>query len=115
MVDRNMHANFSLDIANSENWSTPEWLTFVRDRLVKMRSKRAPFDTMWDEFETQVNSISFYDNNGMLQVNVPLEKTLGETYMGRTNGKAAFDIVPDGQANVEELQPTKYAMTFFMD
>ena len=35
--------------------------------------------------------------------------------MGRTNGKATFDIVPDGQANVEELQPAKFAMNFFLD
>lgn len=80
-----------------------------------MRAKRAPFDSAWDEYETQVNSVSFYDNNGMLQVNVPLEKSLGEIYMGRTNGKASFNIIPDGQANVDELQPTKYAMNFFLD
>lgn len=105
----------NLDIANSAEWSDNQWFVFARDRLVKMRSKRAPFDKLWDEYETQVNSVSFYDNAGELQVNVPLEKTLGEIYMGRTNGKAAFNIVPDGQANVEELQPTKYAMQFFID
>lgn len=110
-----MHANYSLDIENSEGWSNEDWKVYCRDRLIKMRAKRAPFDVQWDQFETQVNSVSFYDNNGMLQVNVPLEKTLGEIYMGRTNGKASFDIVPDGQANVEELQPTKYAMNFFID
>lgn len=115
MDSRDMHANYSLDIANSDKWSNEDWLTFTKDRLIKMRAKRAPYDNQWDEYQTQVNSISFYDNNGMLQVNVPLEKTLGETYMWRTNGKAAFDIVPDGQANVEELQPTKYAMDFFLD
>lgn len=35
--------------------------------------------------------------------------------MGRTDGKIPIDIVPDGQANIEELQPSKYAMMFFMD
>lgn len=35
--------------------------------------------------------------------------------MGRTEGKMNFDIIPDGQANVEELQPTKYAMVFMLD
>jgi len=110
-----MHANFALDIANSKEWTPEMWLVYVRDRLIKMRAKRAPFDTAWDQYETQVNSVSFYDNSGMLQVNVPLEKTLGEIYMGRTNGKAQFDIIPDGQANVNELQPTKYAMNFFLD
>lgn len=115
MADVKMHANYALDIENSANWDEGNWFTYVRDRLVKMRAKRADFDTKWDEYETQINSISFYDNNGELQVNLPLEKTLGEIYMGRTNGKATFDIVPDGQANVEELQPTKFAMNFFLD
>lgn len=48
-------------------------------------------------------------------MNIPLEKTLREIYMGRTEGKVNFDIIPDGQANVEELQPTKYAMNFYLD
>ena len=72
-------------------------------------------DELWDKAEKQVNSISFYDNDGVLQVNIPLEKTLKEVYMGRTDGKIVFDIVPDGQADIELLQPTKYAMMFFMD
>jgi hypothetical protein len=50
-----------------------------------------------------------------LRVNTSVEKTLKEIYMGRTNGKCTFDVVPDGQADVQELQPTKWAMTFFLD
>jgi hypothetical protein len=115
MANRKMIANSQLDIVNSDDWSDADWLVFVRDRIVKMRSKRSPFDKQWDEYETQTNSISFYDNNGELQVNIPVEKTLREIYMGRTNGKCAFDIVPDGQANIEQLQPTKFAMNFFLD
>ena len=115
MAKADMNAPYSLDIANSADWDDEYWLVYVRDRLIKMRNKRAPFDKMWDEFETQINSESFYDNNWQLQVNMPLEKTLGEIYMWRTNWKATFDIVPDWQANVEELQPTKYAMNFFLD
>ena len=110
-----MFASYSLDIVNSEKWEDEDWMNYTRDRLFKMRAKRRSFDDLWDESETQVNSVSFYDNNWELQVNVPLEKTLGEIYMGRTNGKATFDIVPDGQANVEELQPAKFAMNFFLD
>ena len=115
MAEKLMNASSSLDIANSDGWDDSQWYKFALDRLVKMRAKRAPFDKLWDEAETQINSVSFYDNNGELQVNVPLEKTLGEIYMGRTNGKAAFDIVPDGQSDVEQLQPSKYAMQFFLD
>ena len=91
------------------------YLSFFRDRLNKMRAKRQPYDAKWTNYETQTNAVSFYDNEGTLNVDVPLEKTLKEIYMGRTDGKIPIDIVPDGQANVEELQPSKYAMMFFMD
>jgi hypothetical protein len=46
-----------------------------------MRAKRAPFDENWDDYENNQNAISFYDNNGQLNVNIPLEKTLKEIYM----------------------------------
>ena len=91
------------------------YLSFFRDRLNKMRAKRAPFDDKWTKYETQTNAVSFYDNDGVLNVDIPLEKNLKEIYMGRTDGKVPFDIVPDGQANIEELQPSKYAMMFFLD
>lgn len=72
-------------------------------------------EKIWELCDAQVKSESYYDNDGVLNVNIPLEKTLREIYMGRTEGKVNFDIVPDGQANVEDLQPSKYAMNFFLD
>lgn len=111
-----MIATYSLDILNSEDWDNSQWNAFVRDRLVKMRTKREwMMRNFWNEAEVNVNSISVYDNYGNLNVQVPLEKTLGEIYMGRTNGKIDFEILPDWQANTEELQPTKFAMQFFLD
>jgi len=112
----------ALDIINSDNWDKSKWLSFFQDRLGKMEGKRSPFDWdsqqgtwIWTNADTQVNAVSFYDNDGSLQVNIPLEKTLKEIYMGRTDGKMTYDIVPDWQANVEELQPSKYALGFFLD
>ena len=95
MDEKKMHANYALDIENSEGWEDEQWKVYVRDRLIKMRAKRAPFDAQWDWYETQVKSESFYDNFGTLQVMPQVEKTLWEIYMGRTNGKVSFDIVPD--------------------
>ena len=115
MAENLMNATYSLDIANSKEWQDPDWLNFARDRLVKMRAKRSPYDSAWNEYETQTSAVSFYDNDGNLQVNVPLEKTLREIYMGRTNGKCKFDIVPDGQTDIQQLEPSKYAMNFFLD
>ena len=75
---------YSLDIANAqfENWDEGKWFSFFNDRLVKMRSKRSEMDKEWDKNELQVSAISFYDNEGVLNVNVPLEKTLKEIFMG---------------------------------
>lgn len=108
-------ANYSLDIANAEtqDWDNERWLQFVRDRLVKMRSKRPDAD--FDQYENQVNAVSFYDNDGVLNVNVPIEQTLKEIYMGRTEGRLNYDIIPDGQADVNELQPSKHSVNFFLD
>ena len=46
-----------------------------------MRAKREPFDKKWDEYDTNTNSESFYDNDGFLNPNEPVEKVLGEIYM----------------------------------
>ena len=105
----------ALDIVNSEKWSESNWLSFFQDRLWKMQWKRSDFDKMRDDFDSQTNSVSFYDNYWQLQVNVPLEKSLKEIYMGRTDGKIQYDIMPDWQTDIEQLQPAKYALMFFLD
>jgi hypothetical protein len=114
---REMLATNSLDIVNAEKnkWGDADWLNYGRNRIVLMRAKRSEYDRMCDEFQVQENAVSFYDNDGNLQWNVPMEKSLGEIYMGRNKGKVEFDIVPDEQASVEELMPTKFAMQFFLD
>lgn len=108
-----MATKFSIEA--SKKWSNDEWKTFFQNRLQDMRSKRKDIEVIWDRADLQTQAESFYDNDGVLNVNVPLEKTLTEIYSGRTEGKVNFDIMPDGQADVEELQPTKYAMNFFLD
>lgn len=104
-----------LTLDAAKTWTPEQWKTFVLRRLVNMRTKRWEMEKIWELCDAQVKSESYYDNDGVLNVNIPLEKTLREIYMGRTEGKVNFDIVPDGQANVEDLQPSKYAMNFFLD
>lgn len=112
-----MAFGYSLDIVNAEkdNWQDDQRLSFFRDRLIKMRAKRQPFNDAWNQYEEQTNAISFYDNEWNLVPNIPLEKELWEYYMGRTEWKINYDILPDWQADVEELQPSKYALNFFLD
>jgi hypothetical protein len=100
---------------NNKKWDTDEWRRWFLRRLANMRTKRLPYDKMWENIEVQNNSVSYENNDGFLEVNIPIEKTCKEIYMGRTEWKIPFEIIPDGQANVEDLQPTKYAMNFFID
>jgi len=104
-----------MDITNYKQWNDSEWLSFAKERLVSMRTKKWEWETRFKKYEVQNNAVSLYDNNGELQVNIPLEKALGEIYMGRTEWKVTYDIIPDGQANIEELQPSKYALSHFLD
>lgn len=103
------------DIVNSKDWGITDWKSFFQYRLTNMRAKRKPYDADWLKYEQQVEANSYYDNYWQLQVNIPLEKTLKEVYMGRTDGKVNFDVLPDEQTDIEQLQPTKYSMLFFLD
>ena len=103
------------NIIHSDSWWDSEYLSFFQERLNDMRSKKAPFVDLFKQYETQYTSLSYYDNQWMLQVNIPLEENLVEVYMWRTNGKISYDVLPQWQANVDELQPAKYALQFFLD
>lgn len=104
-----------LNIANSDSWGDAEYLTFFKQRLSDMRAKKAEIDKEFELCEKQETALSYYNNFWELQVNVPLEQNLIEIYMGRTNWRITYEIVPDGQANMEELQASKYALNFFLD
>lgn len=103
------------NIINSKEWSNEEWLSYFQQRFNDMRSKKSSFDVLFTQYELQETAISYYDNQGWLQVQVPLEQNLTEIYMWRTNGKIVYDIIPDGQADIEQLQPAKHALNFFLD
>ena len=105
----------SQNIIKSKDWWELEWLSYFQQRLSEMKSKKEPFDRLFTEFELQETAISYYDNQWGLQVQVPLEQNLTEIYMWRTNGKLVYDIIPDWQADIEQLQPAKYALNFFLD
>lgn len=103
------------DIINRHSWDKEQWQQYFRDRLYDMKAKREPFETQWRILDNTRNTVSFYDNTWELQVSIPLEKTLIEIYEWRTRGKINYDIRPDGQADIDELQPTKYTMKYHLD
>jgi len=103
------------NIVNCEKWGDNEWLSYFKDRFMAMKSKREPFEKRFNDIEKQETLISFYDNLWNLQIRVPLEKNLIENYLWRTNWKVNFQIIPDWQTDIEELQPSIYALNFFLD
>ena len=103
------------NIINAKGWEEYQWLTYFQQRFADMKSKKTEFDTLFTQYELQETAISYYDNQWWLQVQVPLEQNLTEIYMWRTNGKVVYDIIPDWQANVDELQPAKHSLNFFLD
>jgi hypothetical protein len=104
-----------LSIQTYKNWDASDWKRYFNRRLQNMRAKRKDIEAEWTLADEQVKAESFYDTYGQLNVNVKHEAVLGEIYMGRTEGKINYDILPDEQADIEELQPTKYALQFFLD
>lgn len=60
-----------------------------------MRAKKKPFEALFRQYEEQETAISYYNNQGELELNVPMEQNLKEVYMGRTNGKIVYDVSPD--------------------
>ena len=103
------------NIVNSWKWTNKDHLTYFQKRLHAMKTKKAPFETSFREYEAQETAISFRDSFWVLQLTPPVEQNLIEIYMGRTNGKISYDIIPDSETNIEELYPTKYALQFFLD
>lgn len=103
------------NIVNEDKWTPAQHLSYFQERLSSMKAKRSEFEDGFKTAEAQETAVPVYDNYGELIMVVPLEQIMTEIYLGRTNGKIVYDIIPDGQANVDELQPAKYALVFYLD
>lgn len=93
-------------------------LNVLDERYSAMSSStiREKQEKFWDEADKQFTSLTVRDSYGNLQVSLPMEQNLIDTYEGRSSGKILFDIQPDGkQADVEELQPAQYSMEFYLE
>ena len=93
-------------------------IEFLDNRFSEMSSAtiRKNKELDWDKFDRQFTALSVRDQYGNLKVNLPMEQNLIDTYEGRNTGKLIFDIQPDWkQADIEELQPAKYAMEFYLE
>lgn len=93
-------------------------IEYMDDRLKEMKSApiRQEQERYRDEADKQFTAISVTDEYGELQASLPLEQNLIDAYEGRAAGKYLFDIQPNWkQANIDELQPAKYATEFFLE
>lgn len=104
-----------LDIVNRRDWDDAKRLSFFRERLYDMKAKRTDYNAKWDNIDNSVTWVSFYNNDWELEVIIPLEKTLIEIYEWRTKGLINYDIKADWQTDINQLQPAKYALQFFLD
>lgn len=95
--------------------SDSEILSIYNDRFFLMRGARSQFEAERKLCEDQFNAETTSDNDGNINTNIPLEKTLIENSMGRLAGKLNFEIVPEAEADVQELQSAKYTLEHFMD
>ena len=90
-------------------------ITKFSDRLSKMDSGRTQFEEDWDVCDGQMQANTYYDEQGRLNVNVPVEQSLVELACGRFAGKLNFKLEPVGrQPDVNEMQSAKYSLAFFM-
>lgn len=92
------------EVKESNEVEITDFLNKVKRREAEMRAERSPFEAEWDYIDAQVNSKSFYDNDGRLIANCSVEQTLLEIHTGRTAQKLNYDVVSVGVEpdNVEE-------------
>ena len=89
----NIHNGYSKRRKTKEEKQTQDdLLVKVQQRFTDMRSEREPFEAERDYIDAQVNSKSYYDNEGRLIVNSAVEQNLLEIHKGRTSGKLNFDV-----------------------
>lgn len=84
-------------------------------RLSAMKTAREPFERERAETELQYKSTVRRTNEWRLLVNLAIEQGLVELAVGRFAGKLNFNIEPDGEANVDELQASKYILQHYIN
>jgi hypothetical protein len=84
-------------------------------RRNRMRGQRSKFEAVRDMCDRQVEAQTYYDNSGKFIVNVPMEQNLIEMSMGRNPGNINFNVEPNGKADVDMIQPAKYALEYFLE
>ncbi len=92
-----------------------EVIKVYNERFYLMWATRGIFEQERKLCDDQFDATTYVDNNGNVQVNVPLEKSLIENAMWRQAGKTNFEIIPEGEADVQELQSSKYVLEHFLE
>lgn len=85
------------------------------DRFTKMNAARKNFEPEWLLDDAQTRAVSYYDTTGKLIVNVPMEQNLIEVSAGRQAGKLVYDMEPMGKVDMQELEPAKYTLDYFLE
>lgn len=96
-----------------------EALKWVKERFASMKWARSSakywnIEIEWDKCDKQVRANSFY-RNWELIVNLPLEANLLEYVKWEFANEINFDVEPSQEQDIEQTQPAKYALAYFMD
>ncbi len=117
MADENQrHFNDDAGANTGKNKSIPHALSKVQTRFQLMWAGQTWWAGEWDMCDGQVLANSFYDNEGRLVVNVPMEENLLEVITGRNSNSLQFKVEPNGKdVSVQDTQPAYYSLLYYLN
>lgn len=89
-------------------------LTYIKKRLTAMDDVRSDYEEGWKRKELQVDADVPIRDDGKAAVNIPIEQNIIEQKIGEKSGPIAYIIEPNGEADINILEPIKYTMDYFI-
>lgn len=92
-----------------------EIISKFKDCFAQMKSDREKYEQERDIDDGQMEANTYYDENGVLQVNPPMEQSLVELAMGRMAGKVNYNLEAVGKKPItEDLTVAKYTLAHYI-
>lgn len=107
-----------LEKEKTEPWSLEhdnEVLSKFKSCFAQMKSDRTKYEDERDTDDWQMEANTYYDENGVLQVNPPMEQSLVELAMGRMAGKLNYNLETIGKKPIaEDLVVAKHTLAHYI-
>jgi len=86
------------------------------DEFARMEAARSPYETDWDICDGQIEANTYYDDQGKLVVNPPLEQDLIELATGRMSGRMSYNLENIGnKPNVQDSMVAKASLAHYVN